>query len=116
MRHRRVGKKFGRKTGPRGLLLRNLTSSVLLHERVATTEAKARAVRSLVEQCITIGKGSSLRERRQLLALLAHPRATAKVLEVLGPRYRDRAGGYTRMTKLGRRAGDNAPMVALELV
>ncbi|MFH1430040.1 MAG: 50S ribosomal protein L17 [Candidatus Uhrbacteria bacterium] len=116
MRHRKVGRIFSRKTGPRGLMLRNLAASVLLHERVQTTEAKAKTVRSLVERFITIGKEPTLHHRRRLLSLLVHERAVAKVLEVLGPRYRTRPGGYTRITRIGRRLGDGAQMVIIELV
>ena len=116
MRHRKKKVTLDRKTGPRGLLLRSLAVSMLLHEHVQTTAAKARAVRPLVERCITIGKGGTLTDRRHLLALLAHRPTVAKLMEVLGPKYRERPGGYTRTIRLGRRLGDAAETVRLELV
>lgn len=116
MRHRKKQVKLHQRMGPRRALLRGLAVSVLLHERVRTTSARARAVRPLVERCITIGRVSSLVGRRSLLALLNDPRAVAKVLEVIGPKYRTRNGGYTRMTSIGRRVGDGAPQTVIELI
>lgn len=97
-------------------MLRGLAVSVLLHERVETTVAKAKAVRSLVERCITVGKEPAEVRRRRLQQILAQPNAVTKIMEVLGPRYRTRPGGYTRITKIGQRAGDGAPMAQIELV
>lgn len=116
MRHRKQTVILDRAVGPRQLLLRNLVRSVLLHERVETTLAKARAVRPLLERCVTIGKSSTLTARRQLLALLNDERVVAKVLEVFGPRYAQRLGGYTRTTQVGRRQGDGASMAVIEFV
>lgn len=116
MRHRKYGKKLGRETGPRQALMRNLATSVILYERVRTTKAKAQAVRPIVERMVTTGKQSSLTSRRRLSASLATPGAVRKVLEVLGPRYISRPGGYTRIIKLGRRRGDAAEMVQIEFV
>ncbi|OGL72303.1 50S ribosomal protein L17 [Candidatus Uhrbacteria bacterium RIFCSPHIGHO2_12_FULL_57_11] len=116
MRHRKVGKKLGRTTGPREALLRNLATSVILYERVRTTKAKARAVRPLVEDLVTIGKTPGIPARRRLTAILRTEGAVRKVVEVLGPRYRDRRGGYTRVTKIGRRQGDAAEIVQIEFV
>lgn len=116
MRHRNIGRKFGRKTGPRSLMLRGLAASVLLHERVETTEAKAKSIRTLVERSITTGKNATLLARRRLLQRLHDPRAVAKTLEVLGPRFHDRRGGYTRITRIGRRQGDGSSMVILEIL
>ena len=102
--------------GPRRALLRGLAVSVLLHERVRTTATRARAVRPFVERCITAGRTPTLTVRRRLLATLGDQRAVAKILEVIGPKYRTRAGGYTRTTPIGRRTGDGAPEVIIELV
>ena len=116
MRHRKKGRKFGRTRGPRRALLSNLAASVILYERVQTTEAKAKAVRPLVERLVTKGKTKSLHMKRELEKVLPEKMAVKKVLEVLGPRYKDRPGGYTRITKLRRRQGDSAPIVQIEFV
>lgn len=116
MRHRKSGKILGRVKAPREALLRGLATSVVLYEKVRTTKAKAHAVQPVVERLITVGKESSVASRRRLTAQLYTPGAVQKVLEVLGPRYKARAGGYTRITKIGRRQGDAAEMVVLELV
>lgn len=96
--------------------MRNLAASIVLHERVETTVTKARAVRTLVERSITRAKQPTLTTRRLLLASLRQPNAVAKLMEVLGPRYLQRPGGYTRITKLGPRLGDAAQQAVIELV
>jgi len=116
MRHRNKGRILSRTTAPRKHLLANLAQSVILYEKVRTTEAKAKEVRGVVERMITSGKKPTLATRRLLLKKLPTESAVKKVLEVLGPRYAARNGGYTRITKLEPRLGDNAPMVQLELV
>ena len=116
MVHRRKTLVLGRKAGPRRALLKQLATSIILHERVRTTERKAKAIRALVEKCVTIGKVNTLHHRRQLLRLLATEGAVAKVLEVLGPRYEKRPGGYLRITKLGARKGDAAPIAEISFV
>src|SRR5690606_2651838 len=116
MRHRNSGKILDRKKGPREALLRNLATSIILFEKVKTTKAKAKAVRPLVERMITAGKDGGLSSRRKLTSVLYSENATKKVMEELGPRYKDRAGGYTRITNLIRREGDGAEMVQIELV
>lgn len=116
MRHRKKGKTLDRKKQPRELMLRNLAASVLLYERVTTTRAKGQAVRPLVEHCIRVGRDGNLLARRKLLEFLPVKNAVKKVMDELGPRYKDRNGGYTRTTKLVRRAGDAAEMVQIELV
>ncbi|MBI4262494.1 50S ribosomal protein L17 [Candidatus Uhrbacteria bacterium] len=116
MRHRKNTPTLDRKKGPRASLLRNLTMSVLLYEKVKTTRAKARAVRPLVERAITIAKAGTLADRRRLTGILYHPKAVKKIVEVLGPRYKERTGGYTRTTALGQRQGDGAEIVQIELV
>lgn len=116
MRHRIKTKKLDRAKAPREMMLRNLASSVIMYERVRTTEAKAKVVRSLVERAITTGKKNNLTARRALLALLPQPKAVKKLMEVLGEKYQDRKGGYTRVVKIGPRQGDGARMVQIELV
>lgn len=116
MRHRKKGKILDRKKEPRKMMLRNLASSVLIYEKVKTTEAKARAVKPLIEKAITIAKKGDLKSRRRLIELLSQKMAIKKCFEVLGARFNNRKGGYTRIVKLGARAGDNAKMVIIELV
>ncbi len=116
MRHRNKNKILDRKKGPRELMLRNLAASVLMYEKVRTTKAKAKAVRSLVERTITSAKKGGLPARRELIATLPQKLAVSKAMEVLGERYKDRQGGYTRIVKVGSRQGDGAEMVQIELV
>lgn len=116
MRHRNTGKILDRKKGPRAALLRNLATSIILFEKVKTTKAKAKAVRPLVERLITKGRPGTVTARRMLVASLYGENAAKKIIEVLSPRYKDRKGGYTRITNLKRREGDGAEIVQIELV
>ena len=116
MRHRNTGKILDRKKGPREALLRNLAMSVILYEKITTTKAKAKAVRPLVEKMISVGKGGTLTSRRTLSSFFYTENAAKKVMEELAPRYKDRNGGYVRLTNLVRRSGDGAEMVQIELV
>jgi large subunit ribosomal protein L17 len=116
MRHRNNQKTLGREKQPRELMLRNLASSVIIYEKVKTTEAKAKTVKPIVEELITLAKRGDLAARRQLLSYLPQELAVKKLMEVLGDRYKERPGGYTRIIKLGTRVGDAAPMVQIELV
>ena len=116
MRHRNKGRKLGRMTGPRKALTRNLATAVILYEKVETTEAKAKHIRPVVERLITTAKSGTVLARRRLAAKLMHPNAVRKAVEVLGPRYKDRRGGYTRIIKLNQRKGDAAWMARIELV
>lgn len=116
MRHSRVGKTLDRNRGARRALLRNLLTSVILYEHVNTTLAKAQAVRPLVEKTISKGKKKSLTARRSLLKVLTIESAVNKIVEELGPRYASRSGGYTRIIKLGTRAGDGAEIAQIQLV
>ena len=111
MRHLKKGKSLHRRSSHRKALLCNLAVAVLTHERIRTTEVKAKEVRGLVDRIITWGKRGDLHARR-----LAFKRVVKKVFDELGPRYRQRPGGYTRIIKAGRRQGDNAPLVLMELV
>ena len=116
MRHRNVVKTLGRKTASRHAMLRSLAASIILHEKVKTTITKAKVVRSLVERSITDGKVSTLASRRKLLKRFSSENPVNKILDVLGPRYLDRQGGYTRIVKIGPRKGDGAEIVQIELV
>ncbi len=116
MRHRVAGRKLSRPSGQRRALYRNLVTDLLRYEKITTTEAKAKEARSLAEKMITLGKGSDLHARRQALAFVIDEEVVGKVFDVLAKRYADRAGGYTRLFKLGPRLGDGAPMARLELV
>jgi large subunit ribosomal protein L17 len=116
MRHKNKNKILGREKAPREMMLRNLASSVLMYEKVRTTKAKAKAVRTLVEHSITIAKKGDLNARRALIAKLPQSLAVKKAMDLLGKRYKDRDGGYTRIIKIGERQGDGAEMVRIELV
>ncbi|KKQ60339.1 MAG: 50S ribosomal protein L17 [Parcubacteria group bacterium GW2011_GWE2_38_18] len=116
MRHRNKNKILDREKAPRELMLRNLASSILIYEKVKTTEAKAKVVRSLLEKMITVAKKGDLNARRQLIETLPQKMAIKKSMDVLGERYKDRDGGYSRIIKLGTRKGDGAEMVQIELV
>lgn len=116
MRHRKHKKTFDRLKAPREAMLKNLATSVVLYERVRTTTAKAKAIRPVVERMVTLGRTNTLARRRHLLRTLATKSAVDKVLEVLGPRYASRHGGYLRITKLGPRPGDGAQMAQIEFV
>jgi len=116
MRHQVKEKKLGRKKEPREMMLRNLAASIVMYEKVKTTEAKAKAVKSLVEKVITIAKKDDLTSRRRLVAILPQKLAIKKALEVLSKRYDGRKGGYTRIIKLDSRPGDGSIMAQIELV
>lgn len=116
MRHRNKNKILDREKAPRELMLRNLASSIIMYEKVKTTEAKAKVVRSLVEEMITVAKKGDLNARRKLIATLPQVLAIKKAMDILGPRYQERQGGYSRIIKLGARKGDGAEMVQIELV
>lgn len=116
MRHRVSGRKLGRRVAPREALLSNLVSQLLRHERVTTTEAKAREAQPVAEKIITKGRDATLANRRIALAALPDKHAVKRLFDEIGPRYANRPGGYTRMIKLMPRKGDAAPMALLELV
>lgn len=116
MRHLKKGKILDRKTAARQALLQNLAQNLVIYEKIKTTQAKAKAVQPLVEKLITTGKINNLTCRRKLLSKLYLKKSVNKILEVLGPRYKDRKGGYTRIIKLGRRKGDGAEMAQIEFV
>jgi len=116
MRHRKKGKILDRKKEAREAVLKNLASSILIYEKVKTTQAKAKAVKPLVEKLISVSRAGNLTARRKLIKALPQPMAVKKAMEVLGARYKERAGGYTRIVKIGKRRGDGADIVQIELV
>lgn len=122
MRHRVTTKKLNRHPDQRRALVRNLLTEFFRHERIRTTDAKARVIRPEAERIITIAKrgrangGDLVFARRRIAAILRDPLVARKVVDTVAPRYQDRKGGYTRLQKIGQRLGDAAPMVFLELV
>lgn len=117
MRHKVKKVQLGSSKGHRTSIMRNLSMAVIIHEKIKTTKAKAKAIQPYVEKLITIAKKKNTREAiREIDSLIQHENSSKKLLEVLKDRYKDRNSGYTRITKLGFRAGDNAPLVQLELV
>ena len=116
MRHRYGNAKLKRDKGARNSLLKGLVTSVIEHERVVTTIPKAKAVKPLVENMITLAKEGTLHSRRQAAAFLQTPDSVQKLFDKLGPRFGQRNGGYTRIVKLGWRKGDGAEQAMLELV
>jgi large subunit ribosomal protein L17 len=116
MRHRKDGFKLGRLTQHRWALFRNLLVALFRHERITTTEAKAKAVRGLAERMITLAKRENLHARRQVLSMVPDTAVVATLFDTIAARYSDRSGGYTRIIRAGVRPGDAAPMVILELV
>ncbi|MGO9319170.1 MAG: 50S ribosomal protein L17 [Terracidiphilus sp.] len=116
MRHRNAGFKLGRNTSHRRALLRNLTTSVILEDRVETTVAKAKAVRPLVEKMITLGKNGDLHSRRQAHSFLMTDESVERLFDTVAERYKDRAGGYLRIVRTGFQKGDGAEKAFIELL
>ncbi|MFA7662309.1 MAG: 50S ribosomal protein L17 [Patescibacteria group bacterium] len=116
MRHRKNTKTLDRKTGPRKALLKNLIGSLLIYEKIETTEGKAKVIKPMVEKLITIGRVNDLTSRRRLIKELPAGSVVDKVLDILGPRYKARTGGYTRIVKLSPRKGDGAEVVQISFV
>lgn len=116
MRHRKAGRKLGRTTAHREMLLRNLLTSLFRYEKIVTTEAKAKELRKLTDKVITLAKRGDLHARRQAAEAIQDEDVLKKLFDSIGSRYKDRNGGYTRLTKLEYRMGDGAPLAAIELV
>lgn len=116
MRHGVAGRKLGRPTDHRLALYKNLVTDVLRYEKVTTTEAKAKEVQAMVEKLITIARGGAIHDRRLAAARLNDPKIVDKLFKELAPRYAQRAGGYTRVVKMGPRKGDAAPMAMIMLL
>ena len=116
MRHGRAGFKLGRLTAHRWALFRNLLVALFRHERIMTTESKAKAMRGLADHMVTLAKRDNLHARRQVLSMVPDALVVKKLFDTIAARFGDRHGGYTRIIKAGMRPGDRAPMVILELV
>ena len=116
MRYRKAGRKLGRNAAHRKALFRNMVTSLLEHEQIKTTDAKAKELRGVAERMITLAKRGDLHARRQALSVIQSKDVTAKLFGELAERYRERPGGYTRVIKLGHRHGDAAPVSIIELV
>lgn len=116
MRHNKAGRRLGRTTSHRIAMFRNMVTSLLNHERVVTTDAKAKEIRSIAEKMITLGKRGDLHAMRQAAAYIREKSVVTKLFSMIAPRYQDRQGGYTRIIKLGHRLGDAAPLSVIELV
>lgn len=116
VRHRKKGRQLGRQTKHRWALFRSLVTSLLEHERIETTEAKAKEIRGFTDRMITLGKEGSLPARRRALSFLRSKDVVSKLFGDVAARFKDRPGGYTRMVKTRRRIGDAAELVAIELV
>lgn len=116
-RHQYTGRKLTREAGPRKALLRNLVSQVILYEKIKTTVEKAKEIRPILEKLITKAKKGTLADRRTVAKFLSNKdKAIAKLFDELGPLYKERKGGYTRIIKLPNRVGDNAKMAQIELL
>ena len=116
MRHNKSGRRLGRNSSHRKAMLRNMVTSLLDQEKITTTDARAKEVRKLAEKMITLGKKGDLHARRQALSVVQDKKVVAKLFDRLAPRYAERNGGYTRIMKVGNRAGDNAPVSIIEFV
>ena len=115
MRHLKSGRKLNRSSSHRHAMWRNMVTSLLQHEHLQTTDAKAKELRRFVERMITLGKRGTLHARRQALSFVRSRSVVAKLFDDIAPRFNTRPGGYTRVTKLGTRRGDAAPLSLIEL-
>ena len=116
MRHRKSGRKLGRKTGHRKAVMSNLASRLIEHKRIKTTEAKAKELRVFIEPLVTFARRGDLHARRQVLRKIPHKDIVSILFNDIGPVYTDRDGGYTRIIKLGFRDNDRAPVSMIEFV
>ncbi|MAB81320.1 MAG: 50S ribosomal protein L17 [Planctomycetes bacterium] len=117
MRHRVAGKKLGRTTSHRQAMMRNMTASLIEHERIVTTIQKAKAVKPFVEKLVTLSKEATMHNRRRAFAKVRSKEAVQKLFDVLGPRFQERPGGYCRVLRLSKpRLGDNGERAILEFV
>lgn len=116
MRHLKSGRKLNRSPSHRLAMMRNMVTSLLRHERIETTDPKAKELRGWADRMIGLGKEGSLHARRQALGVIQDKVVVRKVFDTLAPRFKDRPGGYTRIVKIGWRRGDHAPISLIELV
>ena len=116
MRHAKTHRKFNRRSDHRKSMLANLAASLIKHEQIVTTLPKAKDLRPIVEKLVTLGKRGGLHARRQAIAQMRDIAMVKKLFDVIGPRYKDRNGGYIRVLKAGFRYGDSAPVAVIEFV
>jgi large subunit ribosomal protein L17 len=116
MRHQNAGRKLNRTASHRKAMFANMAASLIEHEQIVTTLPKAKEIRPIVEKLVTLGKRGDLHARRQAISQIRDEGMVKKLFDVLGKRYQDRQGGYTRVLKAGFRYGDNAPMAVIEFV
>jgi large subunit ribosomal protein L17 len=116
VRHRKMGRKLGRNPAQRQALFRQLVISMIIHERITTTQAKAKSLRPIIEKMVTIAREDTHANRHLIMKKIDHPLATSKLFEIIGPRFEGTPGGYTRISKLEPRRGDAAPMALIEFV
>ena len=116
MRHNKIGRKLGRKTAHRKALMSNLASALIKHKKIKTTDAKAKELRMFVEPLVTFAKKGDIHSRRQVLKKIRHKTVVRELFDTVGPAFSTRDGGYTRITKLGFRDNDCAPMSIIEFV
>ena len=116
MQHRRLGRRFSRDPGHRQAMFSNLAASLIKHEQIVTTLAKAKDLKRVMDKYITLAKRGDLNSRRLAASRMRDEAMVKKLFDVLGPRYKDRSGGYTRVLKAGYRYGDSAPIGVIELV
>ena len=116
MQHRKLGRRFSRDSGHRQAMLSNLAASLVRHEQIVTTLAKAKDLKRVMDKYITLAKRGDLNSRRLAAARMRDEAMVKKLFETLGPRYQSRSGGYTRVLKAGYRHGDSAPVAVIELV
>lgn len=116
LRHKISGRQFGRASGPRRAMFRIMVTDLLRHGQIKTTVAKAKAIRPLTEKMVSLGKGGTLHDRRQAAAFITDKLVVKAVFDEIAPRFEERNGGYTRITRLGVRAGDAAEMALIELI
>ncbi len=116
MRHGKSGRKLNRTSSHRQAMFQNMAQALVKHEQITTTLPKAKELRPLVEKLVTMGRSGTLHDRRLLIARTRCEKTAAKLIDVLGPRYQERPGGYIRIMKAGYRYGDNAPLAVIEFV
>ncbi len=116
MRHNKAGRRLGRTTSHRTAMFRNMVTSFLMHERITTTDAKAKELRPIAEKMITLGKKGDLNAIRQAASFIRDKKVVSKLFSVIAPRYKNREGGYTRIVKIGQRFGDASAQSVIELV
>jgi large subunit ribosomal protein L17 len=116
MQHRKLGRRFSRDSGHRQAMFSNLAASLVRHEQIVTTLAKAKDLKRVMDKYITLAKRGDLNSRRLAASRMRDEAMVKKLFETLGPRYKGRSGGYTRVLKAGYRYGDSAPVAVIELV